>query len=210
MTANASASYKFILSGKSSNARFKLYSDKATAIVLNGVEITNPTGAAINVQSKKCTYLVLSEGTQNIITDGSNYETETVDGSVEKQKGTYYSKGQTVISGKGALSVNANYKHGIDTKSYLRIRPCTFISINAVEGSCIKCEDSDLESCGLLIDGGTLNLKTIATAGKCMSADGNVTINGGYICAITTGGGEWDGDDAEVKDVSGAACIKGD
>ncbi|MCF0177748.1 MAG: carbohydrate-binding domain-containing protein, partial [Bacteroidales bacterium] len=98
----------------------------------------------------------------------------------------------------------------IDTKDYLRIRPNTFITINAVAGSCIKCEDDDLESCGLLIDGGTLNLKTTATAGKCMSADGNVTINGGYICAITTGGGEWDGDDAEVKDVSGAAGIKCD
>ena len=210
ITANASASYKFILSGKSSNARLKLYSEKATAIVLNGVEITNPTGAAINVQSKKRTYLVLAEGTTNTIADGSNYETETVDGTAEKQKGTYYSKGQTIISGKGFLSVNANYKHGIDTKAYLRIRPCTFITINAVAGSCIKCEDNDLESCGLLIDGGTLNLKTTATAGKCMSADGNVTINGGYIYAITTGGGEWDGDDAEVKDVSGAAGVKCD
>ena len=210
VTANASASYKFILSGKSTNARFKLYSEKATAIVLNGVEITNPTGAAINVQSKKRTYLVLSDGTANTITDGSNYETETVDGTAEKQKGTYYSKGQTIISGKGTLSVNANYKHGIDTKDYLRIRPNSFITINAVEGSCIKCEDDDLESCGLLIDGGTLNLKTTATAGKCMSSDGNVTINGGYICAITTGTGEWDGDDAEVKDVSGAAGIKCD
>ncbi|MCF0244459.1 MAG: carbohydrate-binding domain-containing protein [Bacteroidaceae bacterium] len=210
VTANAAASYKFVLSGKSANARFKLYSEKASAIVLDGVEIANPTGAAINVQSKKRTYLVLADGTTNTLTDGSNYETETVDGTAEKQKGTYYSKGQTIISGKGALAINANYKHGIDTKDYLRIRPNTFININAVEGNCIKCEDDDPESSGLLIDGGTLNLKTTATAGKCLSADGKVTINGGYVCAITTGGGEWDGDDAEVKDVSGAAGVKCD
>ena len=135
VTANAAASYKFVLSGKSANARFKLYSEKASAIVLDGVEIANPTGAAINVQSKKRTYLVLADGTTNTLTDGSNYETETVDGTAEKQKGTYYSKGQTIISGKGALAINANYKHGIDTKDYLRIRPNTFVNINAVEGN---------------------------------------------------------------------------
>ncbi len=206
VTANVTDSYKFILSGKASDSRFKLYSEKASAIVLNGVDITNPTGAAINVQSKKRTYLVLADGTSNTLTDGSEYVTE----NDEKQKGTYYSKGQTIISGKGALSISANYKHGIDTKDYLRIRPGSFITINAVAGSCIKCEDSTEDGTGITIEGGTFNLKTTATAGKCISSDGNVTINGGYICAITTGGGEWDGDDAEPKDVSGAAGVKCD
>ena len=206
VTANVTDSYRFILSGKSSDARFKLYSEKASAIVLNGVEITNPTGAAINVQSKKRTFLVIADGTSNTLTDGSEYVSE----NDEKQKGTYYSKGQTIVSGKGELSIGANYKHGIDTKDYLRIRPGSFITINAVAGNCIKCEDSTENGTGLTIEGGTLNLKTTATAGKCISADGNVTINGGYICAITTGGGQWDGDDADPKDVSGAAAVKCD
>lgn len=212
VVATAKKSCKFILSGSSNNGRFKLYSEKKSAIVLSDVSLTNPTGAVINVQSKKRTFLVLADGTENTLTDGKEYVTEYDPSdatSAEKQKGTYYSKGQTIISGKGILTIKANYKHGIDTKDYLRIRPNTNIAITATQGNCIKCEDTN-EGGGIIIEGGVLNLDNQSTAGKGLSGDGEITIHGGRLTAICTGDGEWDGDDAEVKDVSGASCIKSD
>lgn len=209
---NANKAYRYILKGSSSQGRFKLYSSKKSAIVLNNVSLTNPTGSAINVQSKKRVYLVLADGSENTLKDGSSYVTEydpSDPTSAEKQKGTYYSKGQSIISGAGRLNVQANYKHGIDTKDYLIIRPSVNLYIEAAAGNGIKCENT-AEGEGLIINGGVLNIKVDATAGKGLSSDGVITINGGRITVITSGDGEWDGDDAEVKDVSGAAGIKCD
>lgn len=212
VVATATKSCKFVLSGTSSDGRFKLYSEKKSAIILNGVNLTHPSGAVLNIQSKKRTYLVLADGTENRLEDGSDYVTEydPQDAtSAEKQKGAYYSKGQTIISGGGKLTIDAHGKHGIDTKDYLRIRPRTYLYIKALEGNCIKCEDTD-ENGGIIIDGGVLDLDNQATAGKGLSSDGEITINGGRVTAVCTGDGKWDGDDAEVKDVSGAAGIKAD
>lgn len=174
--ANAEASYRYILTGTCTNGRFKLYSSKPSAIILNGLHLVNPTGAAINVQSKKKTFVVVTDNTYNSLTDGGEYILE----NDEKQKGCYYSKGNTVLSGKGVLAVESKGKNAI-----------------AVKGD-------------LIILDGTYNLQSSATAGKCFSVDGNMTINGSAIAGIVTGSGEWDGDDAEVKDVSAAAGIKCD
>lgn len=208
----ATKAFQYVLSGSSDNGRFKIYSDKKMAILLDGVVLTYPTGSVINVQSKKRAYLVMKDGTTNTLTDGTTYITEydPADAtSAEKQKGTYYSKGQTILSGKGQLNIYAKYKHGIDTKDYLRIRKNTQLYVNANAGNCIKVEDTD-EGGGFILEGGVLNLENSAAAGKGISSDGEITINGGRIIAICTGTGEWDGDDAEVKDVSGSAGIKSD
>ena len=208
---NAAKANVYELSGSTTDGRFKIYSDKKFQIKLNGVSITNPTGAAINVQSKKRAFLTIADGTENVLTDGAEYVAKDSLEGTEKQKGTYYSKGQTIINGSGKLTINANSKHGIDTKDYLHIRKNTNIRINATAGNCIKSEDDDTaEGIGIQMDGGVLNLSCSSTAGKGLSSDGNITINGGRLTAICTGDGEWDGNDAEVLDVSGAAGIKAD
>lgn len=206
---NSKKSNVYILSGTTTNGRFKLYSEKKSAIILNGVSITNQTGAAINIQTKKRTFLVVNDGTENMLKDGSTYTIEYEnDTTAEKQKGTYYSKSQTIISGKGLLSVYALNNHGICTKDYLRIRKNTNIYVNctSAEGNCIKCDD-DSEGGGITIEGGVLNLDNSATAGKGISSDGRVTINGGRVTAICTGTGMFD---TEEQDASGAAGIKSD
>ena len=52
------------LSGTTSDGSFKIYSDKKFEVILNGVDITNPTGAAINNQGKRM-YVVVKDGTTN-------------------------------------------------------------------------------------------------------------------------------------------------
>ena len=117
----------FTLKGTTTNGSFKLYSDKKAQITLDGVSITNPTGAAINIQSGKTMMIKLADGTTNYLEDGKEYT--LADG--EQQKGAFFSEGQLVFSGKGALNVKSNYGHGIASDDYVRVREGN-ITINSV------------------------------------------------------------------------------
>ena len=69
---------KYILTGETNDGFFKLYSTKKQAIVLNGVKITNPDGAAINNQSKKRTFIVLNDGSNpHLLLDYSRFISES-------------------------------------------------------------------------------------------------------------------------------------
>lgn len=117
----------FVLKGTTTNGSFKLYSEKKTQVTLNGVSITNPTGAAINIQSGKTMLIHLADDTTNYLEDGTTY---TLEGT-EQQKGAFFSEGQLVFSGNGALSVKSNYGHGIASDDYVRVRG-GHITVNSV------------------------------------------------------------------------------
>ena len=117
----------YTLKGTTTNGSFKLYSDKKTQITLDNVNITNPKGAAINIQSGKTMLIDIADGTQNVLEDGASYTTSTG----EDQKGVLFSEGQLVFSGEGQLSVKSNGGHGIVSDDYIRVRSGN-ITINSV------------------------------------------------------------------------------
>ncbi len=117
----------YTLKGTTTNGSFKLYSDKKAQVTLDGVSITNPTGAALNIQSGKTMMIKLADGTTNYLEDGKSY---TLEGT-EQQKGTLFSEGQLVFSGNGSLNVKSNYGHGIVSDDYVRVRGGN-ITINSV------------------------------------------------------------------------------
>ena len=119
VTVLAPAKYAFSLKGTTSNGSFKLMADsRKTQITLDGVSITNPTGAAINIQSGKTMLIQVADGTTNYLEDGASYVLE----DEEQQKGTFFSEGQLIFSGEGSLNVKSNYGHGIASDDYVRIR----------------------------------------------------------------------------------------
>lgn len=124
---SAKGKIAYTLKGTTTNGSFKLYSEKKTQITLDGVSITNPDGAAINIQSGKTMLVNLADGTVNDLEDGKEYILE----DDEQQKGTFFSEGQLVFSGKGTLNVKSHYKHGIASDDYVRIRDGEF-NIEAV------------------------------------------------------------------------------
>ena len=124
---SAKSDIAYTLKGTTTNGSFKLYSDKKAQITLDGVSITNPTGAAINIQSGKTMMIKLADGTTNYLEDGKSY---TLEGT-EQQKGTFFSEGQLIFSGKGTLNVKSNYGHGIVSDDYVRVRGGN-ITINSV------------------------------------------------------------------------------
>lgn len=186
------------VSGTTTNGFLKIYSDNKFELNLNGVSITNPDGAAINIQSKKRGYIVLADGTENTLTDGTRYSDATDD---EDMKACFFSEGKMLFSGKGSLSVYANCKAGIRSDDYVLFRPGNNIYVKATAGNAIKANDA------LYIKGGVINVETSAAASKGLSSDGLVQIDGGRTTVLTTGTGEYDSDE---QDVSGCAGIKAD
>lgn len=188
---STSKNIAYELSGSTSDGSFKIYSEKKFKLVLNGVDITNPTGAAINNQGKRA-YVVVNDGTENTLTDGSSYT--MVDG--EDQKGTLFSEGKLAFSGTGKLSVYAVGKNGIVSDDYVFIRPNTNIYVKSTASNGIKSND------GIIIRGGVVNVEVTGDASKGLKTDGVVQIEGGRITAITSGGTEYDSDDQEYKGCS--------
>ena len=191
------AGVAYELKGSSSNGYFKIYSEKKFHLTLNGVSLTNPTGAPINIQSGKRVFVTLADGTSNSLVDGSSYNTP----DDEDEKGTFFSEGQLIFNGKGSLKVTGNKKHGIVSDDYIRFRTGTNIYITASNGHGIKANDY------VAIGGGVLNIEVSGTAKKGISSDGYVLVSGGRTTILTSGDGEYDEDE---DDVSGAAGIKAD
>jgi hypothetical protein len=114
----------YIVSGKSSNGSLKIYSLKKFQMMLDGLELTNPKGPAINIQTGKTIYFTLGNGTTNTLCDGETYNAPVIgaDGSEEDQKGTLFSEGQLIVNGTGTLNVTSHGGHGICSDDYIRIR----------------------------------------------------------------------------------------
>lgn len=186
------------VSGTTTDGFLKIYSDKKFELELAGANITNPDGAALNIQSGKRGYIVLADGTTNTLTDGTSYSDAT---DSEDMKATLFSEGKLLFSGTGTLSVYANCKAGIRSDDYIAFRPGNNIYVKATAGNGVKAND------GIYIKGGVLNVETSAAASKAFSSDGVIEISGGRTTAITTGTGAYDSDE---KDVSGCAGFKAD
>ena len=183
-----------MLTGTTTDGFFKLYSTKKQAIVLNGVNITNPDGAAINNQSKKRTFIVLNDGTKNYLSDGANYSDATDD---EDVKACFFSEGQLIFSGAGYLEVDANCKAGIRSDDYVRTLPKTNIFVDASSGNGIRGNDA------VIVTGGVININITGTSNKGISTDGEVRIDGGRTTILTSGGYEYDSDERDYTACSG-------
>jgi hypothetical protein len=174
---NFSGPVKFVVSGKTNNGSIKFYGDKRFQILLNGAEITNPTGAAINNQGGKSLYVVLADGTVNRLQDGTNYTMV----EEEDQKAALFSEGQIIFSGKGELDVIAVGRGGIRSDDYIRIRPGVKIYVNSTALDGLRAND------GIIVDGGVVNIETIGAGAKGVRSGGEMIVNGGRMIAVNTG-----------------------
>ena len=174
---NMSGPVKFVVSGTTHDGSLKFYGDKRFQILLNGAEITNPNGAAINNQGGKSLYVVLADGTSNRLQDGTDY----VMVDEEDQKAALFSEGQIIFSGKGELSVLANGRGGIRSDDYIRIRPGVKIHVNSTALDGLRAND------GIIIDGGVINVETSGIGAKGVRSGGLMIVNGGRLIAVNNG-----------------------
>ena len=183
----------YVLSGETASGSFTVLGDKKYEVKLNGVSITNPDSAALNLLSGKRAYVVVADGTNNKLTDGTS--------SKNDHKGALYCKGKLLFNGSGTLEVYGNYNNGIHSADYIVFRKGNNIYAKSTANHGIKAND------GIFINGGIINVETTAAAAKGINCESHIIVNGGRTTVITTGNGTYDTTDKEAK---GAAGIKAD
>ena len=181
----------YVLSGTTTNGSFTVVGDKKYAVKLNGVSITNPDSAALNLLSGKRAFIILAEGTTNTLADGTG-------GS---HKGALYCKGELLFNGSGSLSVTGNTNNGIHSADYIIFNSGNNVYVKSTANHGIKAND------GVIVNGGILNVEVSAAAAKGINCESNIIVNGGRTTVLTTGEGTYDSDDLEAK---GAAGVKAD
>lgn len=98
----------------------------AVRLVLDNANITNSSGAALNVVNADEVILYSASGTTNTISDGADY---TATGE-DDPDAVVYSKADLTIAGEGTLKVNGNHEDGIHTSDGLVIASGT-LEVNA-------------------------------------------------------------------------------
>ena len=182
---------KYVLTGSTSNGYLKLYSNNKQALVLDGVSITNPGGAAINNQGKKRCFVVVN-GT-NTLADGSSYNTP----DDEDEKAAFFSEGQLIFSGDGSLTINAKGKSGLTSDDYVHFLGSQTVTVSSSAGHGIRGKDF------IMVTDGTITSEVSAAMKKGMSSDSLIVFNGGSTTIKVTGGTAYDSDDQEYKSSAG-------
>jgi hypothetical protein len=193
VTANHGTAKKicYVVSGKTTNGSLTILGEKKYAVKLSGVSITNPDSAALNLLSGKRAFIILADGTTNMLADGTG----------GNQKGALYCKGKLLFNGTGMLSVTGNTNNAIHSADYIVFNKGNNIYAKSTANHGIKAND------GIYINGGILNVEVTAAAAKGINCESNIIVNGGRTSVLTTGNGTYDTDDCEAK---GAAGIKTD
>lgn len=166
----------YSLRGSTTNGMFKIYSAKRFNLLLNGVNLSNPDGPAINIQSEKKTSVLLVAGTENFLSDGTTYTSAFVNsqGVTEDQKAAFFSEAKLVFSGSGSLTVagKGTDKHAICSDDLIQI-----IDGNITVTQTLK--DGIHGKDGVEISGGTIN---ITASGDGIDGDeGYIAISAGSI-----------------------------
>ena len=150
----------------------------AVRLVLDNANITNSSGAALNVVNADEVILYSASGTTNTISDGADY---TATGE-DDPDAVVYSKADLTIAGEGTLKVKGNHEDGIHTSDGLVIASGT-LEVNAANTG-IKGKDY------VDILGGTINVTaqqdgikstndTDEGQGWTRLSNGTVTVNAG-------------------------------
>ncbi len=210
VTITAAGTYSF--SGTLSDGEIIVDADDDdVTLILDGVDIANPDGAAIAVTNAGLATVILADGTTNTLTDGAGYSFP--DAETDEPNATLFSDADLTIAGSGELHIVANFNDGINTNDGLVISTAT-VSIVAVDdgirgkdyvviddatvnvdatGDGIKADnDEDSDRGYVLIDGGSV---TLVAGDDGIQAATNVTVIDGTI-TIAAGGDGIHGDRA--------------
>ena len=219
--AGVATEYTYTLQGTSSSGCFYHAGSYKMTLALNGVNLTNPDSAAINIQNSKRIAVQLVDGTTNVLKDGSG----------NSKKAAFLIKGHAEFAKGGSLTITGNKKHALACNEYMEVKKTvgtiTIVSavadaINVAQYFQMNGGTINIQSCGddgiqvdaedtaipeedghVLIKGGTLTINGSAAGTKCIKAEGNVDIQGGTLTLKHTGIPVWDADKSKIKEATG-------
>jgi hypothetical protein len=212
------------LSGKLSDGQILVESanDGMVQLILNGVDINSNSSAPIYLVSAEKTVIVLADGTQNILTDTTNYIFASED--EDEPKATLFSNDDLTITGNGSLIVIGHYNDAVSTDDGLLIN-ATNLNIQAVDdgirgkdylvitnasleivagGDGLKSDSDDAEKPGQIQISDSM--LTIESVGDAVSAEGTVAILSGEII-IHSGDSSFNPENDSAKGIKGLISV---
>ena len=140
----------YTLSGNSSDGQFYMAGSYKATVELNGLNLTNTTGAPIYINNGKRIDLSVKKGTENTLTDAA----------ASTDKGCLYCKGHLEMKGKGSLTIYAygSKAHGIKTGEYCEMKNCT-VNILVATKDGLNCNQY------FTMESGTLNVSGVGDDG---------------------------------------------
>ena len=134
------------LSGTSTDGSLTLGGIAKCTVAVNGLELTNPNGAPINITNGKRVDFSVKKGSTNTLKDGK----------ASTDKGCLYCKGHLELKGKGVLNVYAygSKAHGIKSGDYIEMKNCTVNILTATKDG-VSCNEYFLMESGELNISGT-------------------------------------------------------
>jgi hypothetical protein len=188
---NITAAGEYTLSGTLTNGQVvvNVGDEEEVQLYLNNAEITNDSGSAILVENAEKVVITLNAGTDNSVTDGTNYTGLDEDGEPDA---AIFAHDDLTINGSGSLTIQANYSDGIESRDDLKITGGN-ISVTAVDNGLFGNNSLEIETAAavitaggdtihsdgdIIIESGTL---TLSSGDDGMHADGTLTINDGTI-----------------------------
>ena len=174
-------------------------------IVLNGVDITGKTSAALYILEADKVFVTLADGTENTLANGGTFtaiDENNIDAAIfSKQDLTFNGSGSLTVTSPaahgivckddlvftgGTYTVNSA-SHGLDANDSVRISSSTKLTIDAGKDG-IHCENTDDASLGFIyISDGTMNIEA---EGDGISAGAYVQIENGSFDLLIGGGSE--------------------
>ena len=138
------------LKGASTDGSLTLGGSAKCTVTLNGLALTNPNGAPINITNGKRIDLSVKKDTENTLQDGT----------ASTAKACLYCQGHLELKGKGVLNVYAygSKAHGIKSGDYTEMKNCT-VNVLAATKDGVSCNEY------FLMESGTLNISGVGDDG---------------------------------------------
>ena len=196
----------YILSGTLNNGMIIVNTEKTdkTQLVLNGVNITSESSAAIYVLQSDKVFITTADGTENTLTNGGTF-TAIDENNIDA---VIFSKEDLTLNGSGTLTISSPAGHGIVSKDSLTITSGSYNISSASHGLAgkddvcianadfvlatgkdgIHAENNDDETAGYVyIQSGSFD---ISAEGDGISAAAYMLIEDGTFNIVSGGGSE--------------------
>lgn len=186
----------YALYGITTDGMFKIYSDADFALQLNGVQINNIDGPAINIQADEEITVELVNSTTSTLTDGVTYADPPAG---EDQKAAFFSEGQLIFTGFGSLNIHGqgSDQHGLGSDDYIDVHSGSIMIQSAVKdgihtnegyfqlgGSVEVSSESDGVDAGvgpIEVADGDLTILNQADDKKAIKCDSEILVTGGTV-----------------------------
>ncbi len=168
------------LSGHTDDGSFLLKGNQKSTIELDDLKLANPNGAALYIQNKRATDILVKEKSENSLSGGS-----------VEEKCCFFIKGSATFKGQGILTLSTTTAGGKGLKSNDRINFDEGTLIIHASGAIDTTDVNDpsyvagIKAEGFTLNGGKIEININGTAGRGITAN-DIETNGGELTINNT------------------------